>query len=179
MNKFYELFKSTIDLHKRFDTKQDLNVSFDIFFEEYAECVEAVANNDTDNLAEEIVDAIVTSIKVWQNIFAESETTKQAFTAYFALVRSLHEISGLARKAELNLSDLEPYFDKVIAKNNAKTEETHYLNLETGKITRRRTKEEILKIELNSEPNHKNEDIVKLSLAELNKLTNSQLSNDL
>lgn len=134
MNKFYELYQSTKDFHTRFNSNQDLITTWDIFFEEYNECVE---HTDLANLKEEIVDLIVTSFKLFEMIYNPESSIKQAFTAFFSMARCISDVALIAQKNGVKVEDLEVIFDKVIAKNNAKTTETHYLNPVTGKITRR------------------------------------------
>lgn len=136
MNSLLSLYQSTVALHERFNTSQTVQQSLNRFTEEYNEVLDAVTNQDLENIKEEFVDVLVTAIGVFLSM-SKSESNFNNLQALFVMIKGFQELYLVIRKAGVTSEMLETPINKVIAKNNAKTLETHELNSETGKITRK------------------------------------------
>ena len=101
-----ELIRSTVDLYDRFGQKFNIAAQLPIFEEEVRELIEA-ANDGTDT----------------------SHTAEEAGDVFVTAI-------GLALAAGATPEQLIAQTQAVIAKNDAKTHETHHVN-EHGKIARR------------------------------------------
>lgn len=145
-NKFTELINSTLELHQRFNTNQTVKQAAERVVEEFEECINAVEDENLNNLREEIVDVFVTLIGLALS-FTKSTDGFEVFKHLWEIARILRGIHALTTKYNITYDVLVPYMDKVILKNNSKTSETHYLDNKTGKITRKPSVEEIKEIQ--------------------------------
>lgn len=136
MNSLLSLYQSTVALHERFNTNQTVQQSLELFTEEYNEVLDAVTKGDLENTKEEFVDCVVTAIGVFHSM-SKSESNYNNLQALFVMLKSFQELYLVIRKAGVTSEMLETPINKVIAKNDAKTLETHELNTTTGKITRK------------------------------------------
>lgn len=137
MNILVSLIQSTNDLHNRFGTAQTIEQSLLFLTEEYNEVLDAVSNSEPDieNLKEEIVDVIVTLVGVVKSMFDAPHNTN-VLKAMYPISKIIGDVYLIAKRNKITSEDLQTAIEKVINKNNAKTLETHYVNQETGKITR-------------------------------------------
>ena len=137
MNILVSLIQSTNDLHNRFGTAQTVEQSLNYLAEEYNEVIDAVSSSEPDieNLKEEIVDVIVTLVGVVKSMFTDSNNTSVLKTMY-PISKIIGDVYLIAKRNKITSEDLQSAMQVVINKNNAKTLETHYVNKETGKITR-------------------------------------------
>lgn len=137
MNILVSLIQSTNDLHNRFGTAQTIEQSLIYMTEEYNEVLDAISTDepDLDNLKEEIVDVIVTLIGVVKSMFNDSNNTN-VLKVMYPISKMIGDVYLIAKRNKITSEDLQKSIDVVINKNNAKTFETHYVNRETGKITR-------------------------------------------
>lgn len=138
-NGLLALYQSTVALHERFNTSQTVQQSLKMFTEEFNEVLNEVPSGNIDKLTDEIVDCLVTTIGVFISI---SKTPNkmgdfEVYQAVFFMTKYLNDIYLIYRKNSISYEQLETSINRVIAKNDAKTTETHELDKTTGKITRK------------------------------------------
>lgn len=135
-NSLVALYESTVALHERFNTSQTVQQSLKMFAEEYNEVLNEIPKGDKIKISEEFVDVLVTTLGVTMSI-GKSNDKIEIYQALFIMLKGLGELYFAIRKAGVESKDLEPSVLNVVAKNNAKTLETHELDKTTGKITRK------------------------------------------
>lgn len=137
MNILSELIQSTFALHERFKTAQTVQQALERFIEEYDETLDAIAEGKTkDEVAQEFVDVLVTIIGVFISL-QKSTDNRESLITLFMLIKQTHALYQAIRKYGIESTMLEQPMRKVIDKNNAKTLETHSLDMTTGKIKRK------------------------------------------
>jgi NTP pyrophosphatase (non-canonical NTP hydrolase) len=120
LNAFDQLWQSTIDFHNRFrSVPQSLHDASECVMEEAKEVYQA--SKELDN-----------AVKLGHpNVLQLEDALADE------LADEIVTVMGVAISSGIGLYGLSQAMGRVSLKNDKKTRETHYLNPETGKITRR------------------------------------------
>lgn len=131
---FEKLYQSTINLHNRFELKQEPKQAFTVFREEIDE---VLTTTTKEQILEELVDVIVTLFGIeiaLTKAFEDEKSWRYSWLVILDLNRILTHYTETFDELP-KMTEIQPFIDKVIVKNDAKTSETH--TIVAGKITRK------------------------------------------